>query len=329
MPVVPSTEETIRQAAQVLRRGGLVVFPTETVYGLGADAENPEAVARVFAVKGRPADHPLIVHIGRADIAGWAADIPSVAWRLAERFWPGPLTLVLKRSARVPDVVTGGQDTVGLRVPDHPVALALLAAFGGGIAAPSANRFGRVSPTTAAHAREDLGEEVDLILDSGPCRVGIESTLLDLSGSRPRLLRPGAVTFEALAEFLGEPPAGAARDAPRVPGARASHYAPRARVILIDAGRIGSQVRALVARNLRVGVVGCAPMEDPPQGVARLPLPADAAEAARVLYAQLRTADHLGLDAVVVALPTETGLGRAIADRLRRAAGRGSAQGDC
>ena len=198
------TAADIEQAVRVLRAGGLVAFPTETVYGLGADAEDVQAVERIFAAKGRPRTHPLIAHIGSADqLDHWAADVPESARLLAERFWPGPLTLVLWRSNRVPFAVTGGLETVALRVPDHPVALALLSAFGGGVAAPSANRFGSVSPTTARHVREDMGSAVDLVLDGGPCEVGVESTIVDVRGEQLAILRPGGVAREDLERALG------------------------------------------------------------------------------------------------------------------------------
>ena len=196
----------MQHAVEVLRAGGLVAFPTETVYGLGADAENAAAVAQIFAAKGRPLGHPLIVHLGEvASLATWARDVPHLAWRLAERFWPGPLTLILHRQARIPDIVTGGLETVGLRVPSHPTAGALLRAFGGGVAAPSANRFGRLSPTTAEDVREELGATVQYILTGGPCEVGLESTIVDLSSATPAILRPGGITQEALQEVLEQP----------------------------------------------------------------------------------------------------------------------------
>ena len=220
--------ETIREAVAVLARGGLVAFPTETVYGLGADASNETAVRRIFSVKGRPADHPLIVHLARVEqLADWAQRVPEAAWRLAEAFWPGPLTLVLPRAPRVLDVVTGGQESVGIRVPSHPVAQALLQAFGGGIAGPSANRFGRVSPTTAEHVRAELGSEVDLVLEGGQSEVGIESTIVDLSSDRPALLRPGIIGAERIAAVLGNALHAPDRTSPRASGMLASHYAPR------------------------------------------------------------------------------------------------------
>uniref|UniRef100_UPI002FDD1BFD L-threonylcarbamoyladenylate synthase n=1 Tax=Pelomicrobium sp. TaxID=2815319 RepID=UPI002FDD1BFD len=212
-------EREIAKAVDILRAGGLVAFPTETVYGLGADARNPEAVGKIFAAKGRPQHHPVIVHLAEAaQLEAWAVDIPDGARRLAERFWPGPLTLILRRGPGVPDAVTGGQDTVGLRVPAHPVAQALLQAFGGGIAAPSANRFGRLSPTTAQHVEAELDGAVDLILDGGACPVGIESTIVDCAGERPTLLRPGHIGREVLEEALGVRVEAPGPGAPRAPG---------------------------------------------------------------------------------------------------------------
>jgi L-threonylcarbamoyladenylate synthase len=215
--------EEIAQAAVLLRAGEIVAFPTETVYGLGADAENPAALAKIFAAKGRPADHPLIVHLpGAEHLTRWAQDIPDSAFALANAFWPGPLTLILKRTSIVPNAVTGGQDTVGLRVPNHPVALALLRAFGSGIAAPSANRYGRISPTTAGHVRDELGDRVSLVLDGGACEVGIESTILDVSRGMPVLLRPGAITAEQIGSVCGQASGWAlapeSSTAPRVSG---------------------------------------------------------------------------------------------------------------
>ena len=235
------SEVDLAAAVAALGSGGLVAFPTETVYGLGADAANADAVARIFEVKGRPLGHPVIVHVAAADaLDEWAVAIPPAARLLADECWPGPLTMILRRSARVPDVVTGGRDTVGLRVPDHPVARSLLEAFGGGVAAPSANRFGKVSPTTAGHVLADLGAEVDVILDGGPCHVGVESTIIDLTGEWPEVLRPGGVGLERLIEILGPSVrrwAGAAITDPgsaRAPGMLAAHYAPSARVVLVS-----------------------------------------------------------------------------------------------
>ncbi len=310
----------VQEAAAVLRRGGLVAFPTETVYGLGADAENVVAVARLFAVKGRPTNHPLIVHIGNVEqLERWAVMIPSSARRLAQRFWPGPLTLILRRSARVPDAVTGGQDTVGLRMPAHPAALALLSAFGGGIAAPSANRFGHLSPTTAAHVRAELGSAVDSIMDGGPCRVGIESTILDLSGAQPRLLRPGAVTAAELETALGEPLAGPSGDMPRVPGMLPSHYAPQTPLLLVSSHDLPSEVHRRLLLGERVAVL--ARSAAPPQAECIWEvMPAGPDDYARELYARLRALDALHADRLLIeALPAEA-VWQALRDRLARAA---------
>ncbi len=311
--------DDIDAAVEVLRAGGLVAFPTETVYGLGADARNPAAVARVFRVKGRPLNHPVIVHLAAASqMDGWARAVPETARLLAERFWPGPLTLVLARHESVGLYVTGGQETVAVRVPAHPVALELLRKFGGGVAAPSANRFGKVSPTTAAHVQADLGDAADLILDGGPCAVGIESTIVDLSGARPVLLRPGGVCREDLEKVLGQPVEPASASGVRAPGTLVSHYAPRAEVVLCGPGEIGRRVKAAL-RSRRVAAWGG---EVDAPGVVRFPQPESAAAWARDLYATLREADRLGIDILFVTLPGEKGLGLAVADRLRKAAAR-------
>ena len=311
----------LAKAAGVLRSGGLVAFPTETVYGLGADADNESAVARIFAAKQRPADHPLIVHLAQVDdIARWARDVPASAWRVAERFWPGPLTLILKRAPGVSGAVTGGQDTVGLRMPDHPVALDLLKAFGGGIAAPSANRFGRVSPTSAAHVLAELGDAVDCVIDGGACSVGLESTILDLSWKRPRLLRPGAVTPAVLAETLGELPTWLAAGGPRAPGRLPSHYAPDTSLELVATAAIESTVRTILAQGQSVAVLSVHP---PATGDARCRwavMPADPKEYGRVLYARLRDADAWGCRSILVELPSAASDWEAVRDRLRRAA---------
>ncbi|HEX8536244.1 MAG TPA: L-threonylcarbamoyladenylate synthase, partial [Cystobacter sp.] len=223
-------------------------MPTETVYGLAANAEDELAVRRVFAIKGRPATHPLIVHVADAQaLSSWARLVPEHAWRLAEAFWPGPLTLVLPRSPRATDAVTGGQDTVALRVPHHPLARAVLEALGGGVAAPSANRFGRVSPTTAEHVRADLGADVDLVLDGGPCTVGVESTIVDLSQEEPAVLRPGGLAVEELSRVLGRPVPVRVSSTVRVSGSLASHYAPRAGVVLAEPAEAAARVESLRA----------------------------------------------------------------------------------
>jgi L-threonylcarbamoyladenylate synthase len=309
----------IAAAVEVLRAGGLVGVPTETVYGLAADATDVDALRRLYAVKGRPTDHPVIVHLAPGSLDDWAVEIPEVARRLAHECWPGPLTLVLRRAARVPDAVTGGLDTVGLRVPAHPVALALLRAFGGGLAAPSANRFGRVSPTTAEAVREELGDGVDLVLDGGPCTVGVESTIVDCTGDGPRVLREGGIAADRLEEIVGRRvPVGGTTPAP---GTLAHHYAPRARVEVVEAAAVAARAAALIASGRRAGVL--APRSAGaavPEGVVTLATPGDADDYARELYRALRAADALGLDVVLAVAPARDGIGAAVADRLRRAA---------
>ncbi|MFC0541840.1 L-threonylcarbamoyladenylate synthase [Kutzneria chonburiensis] len=319
------TAETadIEQAAGVLRDGGLVAVPTETVYGLGANAEDPAAVARIFEVKGRPPTHPLIVHIATADQLGdWVADVPETARILAEHFWPGPLTLVLRRGRRVPLEATGGLETVAVRVPAHPVALALLSAFGGGVAAPSANRFGSVSPTTASHVRAELGDAVDFVLDGGPCQVGVESTIVDATGEVPSVLRPGGVTREQLEAALGFPLTVPETSPVRVPGQHPSHYAPRARVVLVEPEKLVVEAEVAQETGHRVGVFAPGFLAGTPLNVhAVVEVPDSMAAYARGLYGFLRELDQRGCDLIIASLPVEAGLGLAIANRLRRAAG--------
>jgi L-threonylcarbamoyladenylate synthase len=318
------SDARIRAAVDVLRAGGLVAFPTETVYGLGADAANPAALRRLYAVKGRPADHPVIVHLGDAEqLDDWAVGVPEVARRLAGACWPGPLTLVLRRSGRVPDEVTGGRATVGLRVPDQPLARALLRAFAGGLAAPSANRFGRVSPTTAADVRADLGDDVDLVLDGGPCRVGVESTIVDCSAPEPAIVRLGGVSREQLGRVVGHPLAVRDDGSVAAPGTLPAHYAPRVPVVVVEAAGAADLAAASLAAHHRVGLLAPAPAPETPPGVVVLASPADVDEYARVLYARLREADALGLDQLLVVLPDSAGLGAAVRDRIRRAAASG------
>ncbi len=314
-------------AVDLLRAGELVAFPTETVYGLGADASNPDAVGKIFAAKGRPADHPLIVHLAGHDaVELWAENVPAVAWELMETFWPGPLTLILKKQAWVPLTVTGGQNTVGLRVPGHPVALELLRRFAasggnGGIAAPSANRFGRISPTTAAHVQEELGARVPLILDGGPCAVGIESTIVDCSRGEPVVLRPGHISPLHLEAVLGRlPEIATAVGAPRVSGSLAAHYAPVTPMRIVAGPRLLDFINAQRHKGDRCGVIG---HSQPPQAgmphVWRM-LPADPVGYAHELYAALREMDHAGVDLIAVEALPETPLWAAVGDRLRRAA---------
>ena len=295
----------IQQATDILRKGGLVAFPTETVYGLGADASNEEAVRAIFRVKGRPETHPLIVHLHSVrQLSTWATSVPKEALKLGRKFWPGPLTLILKKGPKVSKAVTGGQDTVGLRVPKHAVALALLRRFGGGVAAPSANRFGKVSPTTAGHVKKDLGKDVDLILDGGACTIGVESTIVDFSTGDPVILRPGGLSRERLEEALGRPVAVKGGGAVRVSGQLESHYAPRA-VVLLVAPKEAKRRAAQLSRDGKKVVL-----------LTRKDV------AAKKLYASLRRADESGADLIVVPLPEESGLGLAVADRLRKAAGK-------
>ncbi len=312
----------ILRAAALLRAGELVAFPTETVYGLGADAGNPAAVAKIFAAKGRPADHPLIVHLPDAThLAHWADPVPPVARQLAAAFWPGPLTLILPRAAGVTDAVTGGQRSVGVRVPGHPLALELLAAFGSGIAAPSANRFGRISPTTAQHVRDELGEAVALVLDGGPCEVGIESTILDLSGDTPSILRPGHISAEAIADVIGILPARhAGAGAPRVSGSLEAHYAPRTPMQLVAADGLLPAVRHALAAGERVAVLACLAPAITGERIAWRAIPADPEAYARALYASLRWLDGLGCQRLVVEQPPQTAPWIAVQDRLQRAA---------
>lgn len=315
----------IVQAAEVLRAGGLVAFPTETVYGLGADASTAAAVAKIFAAKGRPSAHPLIVHLAaEARLEDWAIDVPAAARALAAAAWPGPLTMILRRGPRVSLATTGGSETVGLRVPAHPMAQALLRAFGGGIAAPSANRFGAVSPTTAEHVVADLGGAVDYLLDGGACRVGLESTIVDLSRGRPVLLRPGGLAREVIEAITG-PLADADREAPAAPGTLASHYAPRAQVVAVRAEDVPREVAAARGRggaSANISVLApAAAFEAWPElrAIAHV-LPDDVDGMARELYGALRDLDAAGVDVVIAALPPAAGLGEAVGDRLLRAA---------
>jgi len=316
---------SLEDAVTALREGQLVGMPTETVYGLAADARNPEAVRKIFAAKGRPADHPLIVHIASAtQLQDWAIDIPPIAKRLAAAFWPGPLTLILKRHPSVPDVVTGGQDTVGLRVPSHPLALALLRAFDGGVAAPSANRFGRISPTRAAHVVEELGDQVAVVLDGGECEVGIESTIVDLSRGAPVLLRPGRIGKDEIARVAGEAvlePEAMQGAAPRVSGNLASHYAPVTPVSLMSAHKLFEVANAARVNGERIAVLARTLIDDaPPVASVWRVAPSDPVAYAHRLYASLRWLDQCGAQRILVEAPPRTPEWGAINDRLCRAA---------
>ncbi len=329
----------LNEAVRLLQSGELVAFPTETVYGLGADAANPEAIAKIFATKGRPAEHPVIVHLpGAGHLDRWARDIPQTAWDLAEAFWPGPLTLILKRASEVPYAVTGGQETVGLRVPSHPLALELLRAYaqaGGGrdgmcgIAAPSANRFGRISPTDAAHVREELGEAVALVLDGGTCDVGIESTIIDLSreDAPPRILRPGHVKPEQIAAVIGIPPeiatghkgAGEGAGAPRSPGALKAHYAPRTAMRVVATEQLASVLEELNCDGRTVALLAHSSSSASVAAHSWCLLPDEAEGFARGFYAALRDLDRENHQIIVVEAVPNSPEWAAIADRIRRA----------
>jgi L-threonylcarbamoyladenylate synthase len=323
----PDRTEEVVLAANALRAGGLVAFPTETVYGLGADATNGDAVGRVFAVKRRPTDHPVIVHIASVDdLDAFADDASDAARTLARACWPGPLTLVVRlRAGAVARAVTGGRPTVALRVPAHPLALALLTEFGGGIAAPSANRFGRVSPTTAAHVRADLGDDVDVVLDGGPTTIGLESTIVDCTRPQPAILRLGGVDLATVETLLACRVELLTAGEVAAPGTRERHYSPAARVIVVEPGAVAARATGCLAAGERVGLLA---MQSEsvlratglPAGLVVLDPPADADEYARVLYARLREADERELDVVFVIAPPSEGIGAAVTDRLARAA---------
>lgn len=318
--------QNIRAAADVLLQGGVVAFPTETVYGLGADAASTDAVRRVFAIKGRPANHPLIVHIGQAsDLDYWARKIPDTARCLAERFWPGSLTLILPRRRHVSDAVTGGQDSVGLRVPDHPVALALLHSLGvgKGLAAPSANRFGRISPTTVEHVHAELGAAADMILDGGACRVGLESTIISFVNGSPVLLRPGGIPVAELEDALsGRIPAlAAAHSTVRAPGMLLSHYAPTTPLEVWRRGSLPHRVLELAMQGHRVSVLERTGLPLPySDSLLRCTMPTQASAYARRLYATLRQLDAARPGRILVEAPPQTANWQAVNDRLRRAA---------
>jgi L-threonylcarbamoyladenylate synthase len=302
----PIDDAAIVYAARLLRAGGVVALPTETVYGLAADAENEKAVRRVYAIKGRPFAHPLIVHVADPhDIDHFARNIPAGARTLAERFWPGPLTLILEKRGHVTDLVTGGQDTVALRIVDHPKTRMILRSFGGAVAMPSANRFGRVSPTTAQHVRDDLGDDVDLIVDGGPSFIGVESTIVDMTSPVPAIVRAGAIGPTELAAALGIPVVTRSDGSVRAPGTLPSHYAPRTPLVLAEPDEAAATVARLAATGKRVGM---------------LTFPDDPYAAARTLYGSVRALDTQQYDVVVVELPIDVEANAAVRDRLTRAA---------
>ena len=329
--------EPIRAAAALLEEGKLVAFPTETVYGLGADAENPDAVRAIFAAKGRPADHPLIVHVARsANLQHWAREVPLQAQQLINAFWPGPLTLILPRAQQVPALVAGGQDSIGLRCPSHPVAQALLAAFKhgqGGIAGPSANRFGHVSPTTAQHVIDEFGapsapgvssdSPLACVLDGGQSDVGIESTIIDLSRLPTHgavLLRPGRISAAQIAEVLGDMPAMPDRAAPRVSGSLDAHYAPNTPLALVATAQLSELMQRLSARGRRFALMYYTQSVANSQAAVRLPLSADPQAYAHALYATLRMLDMKSCELILVEQPPQDERWQGVNDRLRRAA---------
>jgi L-threonylcarbamoyladenylate synthase len=327
--VVRATQVEIETAVQALRDGELVAFPTETVYGLGANAQNPAAVRKIFEAKGRPVSHPVIVHLDSPRfLHRWVREVPETATKLAERFWPGPLTMVMSRAPNVHDIVTGGQDTVAIRVPSHPMAQQLLTAFGGGIAAPSANRYGKLSPTRAEHVREELGETVKVILDGGECQIGLESTIVSFEGQGVRLLRPGAVTAAQIRQVVGELLIGADLQSPRVPGGTPSHYAPTTPMAIVPSGEVDAHAAALSEGGRRVAVLA-----------QRLPLKSHKyvtwinagrrpEQYGHDLYANLRTLDKAGCQQILVQDVPDGEAWDAIRDRLRRAASKVSESDD-
>lgn len=323
-PYVMPSRERLEEAARRLEAGELVAFPTETVYGLGADAESPQAIAKIYAAKGRPSNHPVIVHVvDGADISYWTDEVPGIALQLIEAFWPGPLTLILKRASHIPAAVAGGQDSIGLRCPSHPVAQALLSRFKrgrGGIAAPSANKFGQVSPTTAQHVRDEFGDAV-FVLEGDGVDVGIESTIIDLSrldqGIGPVLLRPGAITPEDIERVTGELPALPDAAAPRASGTLKAHYAPRTPLYLLSAADVPARLAALPSEKRIVWLGAPVVLRD---GCDQRVAPATPAAYANALYALLRELDRGGYDAIWVETLADTPAWAAVNDRLRRAA---------
>ena len=316
-------ESSIQDAAETLRRGDLVAFPTETVYGLGADAGNPHAVSKIFALKQRPANHPLIVHIASPqDIHTWGREIPDIAETLIEHFWPGPLTLIVRRGL-TPTAVTGGQDSVGIRMPSHPVALALLRAFGGAVAAPTAYRFGRISPTQSSHVKAEFGSSLNTILEGGNCAVGLESSILSLIEDPPRLLRPGHVRRSALEAVLGRPIAeGPAEGSTlRASGLLASHYAPETRLVVSSKTNLGNFLRAPHDPKIKVVFVGLEQTTDTllPDHWIKVSMPNDPERYGQQIYALLRTLDEADFDLILLEKPPETEHWKAINDRLTRA----------
>lgn len=318
--------EEIKSASTLLKAGQLVAFPTETVYGLGCDAGNSDALARLYRVKGRPGDHPVIVHLASIDqLEDWALTVPDQALALARKFWPGPMTLILKKSDKVLPAVSGGQDTVGLRIPSHPVALSLLKEFNSGVAAPSANRHGKISPTTAEHVKSELGDLVAKVLDGGQCSVGIESTIVDLSGEMPRILRPGMITLDEIESVLKKAKKSRKKDtgnsvAPRAPGTLSSHYAPQTGLKLFAHQNLPRAIATAESLMMRVSVMAFSDPISCSSVISWKQLSENPAECARQLYATMRELDSSGADYIIVEEPPELAEWMGILDRLRRAA---------
>jgi L-threonylcarbamoyladenylate synthase len=313
----------LNKAVQILREGGLVAFPTETVYGLGADASNPQALAKIFAAKERPVNHPLIVHVGSTEqLSDWALEISEQAQLLAAAFWPGPMTLIFKKKSHCPDLLTGSQETIGIRIPQHPLALSLLNAFGGGIAAPSANRFGRISPTTALAVAEELGSSVDLILDGGQCAVGVESTIIDVSGATPAVLRPGMITVPQIEKVLQEKIFSTGENSPRVSGSHESHYAPCTPSMLVNAAAILEEIAMLPVQDFPLVVLTREKFTGTYQDVEFIKMPEDAKQYAHDLYATLRACDRKEFRCIVIAAVPDGAVWDAVRDRLQRACGK-------
>ena len=318
MKLLPADAERLADAVAALRRGEVIGLPTDTVYGLAADARNADAVRKIFALKGRPADHPLIVHIAEPSLLEqWSDQVPEAAVKLARAFWPGPLTLIVKKRSDVPDVVTGGQDTIGLRCPAHPLALAVLQRFGGGLAAPSANRFGRISPTSAQHVRDEFGDAVPIVLDGGNCEVGIESTIVDVSGPVPRILRPGHIGKLELEAVVGPVAEGGDGESPRVSGSLQSHYAPHTRTELLSRERLIERARACQGDGETVLALT---LVDALPGISGLALPDSPEAYGHDLYAALRALDARRADRLLVESPPLRTEWIAVLDRLSRAA---------
>ncbi len=319
---ISSSIADIHLAVEILQQGGLVAFPTETVYGLGADASNARALQKLYAIKGRPTNHPVIVHLADIEqLSEWGQDIPPIAFELGNAFWPGPLTLILRRRETVLDEVTGGQGTVGVRIPDHPVALALLKQFGRGVAAPSANRFGRLSPTRADHVRADLGHDIDYILDGGPCTIGVESTIIDLTQDFPTILRPGMISLADLNKFLGiETETATSKTTIRVPGALPSHYAPNTPLEIVPLAQLPEKIEQYQQENISVALLTCAPFKTNLPPSHRVLGSNTPQHYAQTLYANLRQLDTLGCQRILVEAVPNEGLWQAVFNRLQRAA---------